>query len=1055
MADPASIGVKVALTAASMAFQMSQKITGPRLDNLKITGAEYGTPWFRVYGGRRLDGLPIIHSEKLREKKVTSKTKGGKYSQYKYYWTGGVGICDHEIDAVQRIWMDRRLVYDVSAVGPISVLGSIFSGLSNRAVKLVQGRNMRLYMGTETQEVDPRYEEFCEDRYGAGSTPAMLGRAWAMFEELPVEKFGNRVPQISMQVVRTKQAANLSEQRTTGRSSNAGFISSYSGDILAYFDGTVEWWDAANRVKMGTSGSLYGFGGIGNMAMDDAGNLWYIGQEIVGVDIGSALIKIPVMGVPTVVMDLGLASITLNQYSKHFWHGGLYCGENSGGYWFTGSHVPSPDSYRNFFNHENGDLWAITQPTGSSNQFSLVPVAGGEGFTVTGLVTRSGVSDATALHVAEYHHFFVVTDGKWYTIDDETGAVLDSGTAGWDVDPNPIYSPDAIRWFGKVNEEYSLKDGSLIRTVTLGGGFDTHRWVYEPVTHAIIRRPQFQGFLIWSYIDRLASADMTLGDVIEAECALAGLDEVDVTGLTQPIAGYSLVHGPAADGISPLLDIHDVDACPHDFGVKFKVRGGAADGTIDASEFVADGDKRWAAPIVDDITLPQRIVFTYADGDKDQQKNTATFQRSTGAVDSQRQQSIDLTTYVSTPVIAQPLVDRYGRRKWFEREMGEATLTMRHAAIEPGDVKSIVLDGEARTVRVTDVTRSGVSVKVKWVRDDPRVHDPNAAVGPTMDGRDEDVILVAGLVKGHILDTPLLTDSDAGLNPSLYYGAGTLGGGAFLGATAYEADLDGDEYIEWNGIESADQTVWGFCTNALGNANPNLWDRGNVLNVKLFGELTSCTEADIDANPRLNQAIVGSQGNWEIVNFTTAAQQVNGTWNISGFKRGRRGTEGEVAGHLAGDHFILAAELAHDAVALSEVGTELDFKVQGPGRSVDAAEVIEVDFTGASLKPYAPAWVKWYFDGTDMQGTIRRRTRVGGAWVGGATIPLSEASQEYEVEVYSGATLKRTITLSGTNTFTYTNAQMVTDFGTALTSPPTFRAYQLSDAVGRGFALAA
>jgi hypothetical protein len=49
---------------------------------------------------------------------------------------------------------------------------------------------------------------------------------------------------------------------------------------------------------------------------------------------------------------------------------------------------------------------------------------------------------------------------------------------------------------------------------------------------------------------------------------------------------------------------------------------------------------------------------------------------------------------------------------------------------------------------------------------------------------------------------------------------------------------------------------------------------------------------------------------------------------------------------------------------------------------------------------------------------------------------------------------KRTISVSGTNTFTYTAAQMAADSNSVGTPPPV-NVYQMSDAVGRGFALAA
>jgi hypothetical protein len=111
---PISAVAKVAITAAmygaQMALTMSKRITGPRLESLDVTLADYGAAITRFWGMRRIQGQ-IIWAEKLREEKVTSKTKGGKYSEYRYSGTWAVLICDHEIDAVARIKMDNHLVY--------------------------------------------------------------------------------------------------------------------------------------------------------------------------------------------------------------------------------------------------------------------------------------------------------------------------------------------------------------------------------------------------------------------------------------------------------------------------------------------------------------------------------------------------------------------------------------------------------------------------------------------------------------------------------------------------------------------------------------------------------------------------------------------------------------------------------------------------------------------------------------------------------------------------------------------------------------------------------
>jgi hypothetical protein len=79
---------------------------------------------------------------------------------------------------------------------------------------------------------------------------------------------------------------------------------------------------------------------------------------------------------------------------------------------------------------------------------------------------------------------------------------------------------------------------------------------------------------------------------------------------------------------------------------------------------------------------------------------------------------------------------------------------------------------------------------------------------------------------------------------------------------------------------------------------------------------------------------------------------------------------------------------------------------------------------------------------------------VGGAWTSGTSIPLSEVSEEYEVEIMNGSTVVRTVTGLTSPAYTYSAANQTTDFGSGQTTL-TFRVYQISDAVGRGFVASA
>ena len=62
----------------------------------------------------------------------------------------------------------------------------------------LEGLNVRVHLGAADQFPDP----LIEAKEGTDAAPAYRGLAYIVFERLPLEKFGNRIPQISVEVVR-------------------------------------------------------------------------------------------------------------------------------------------------------------------------------------------------------------------------------------------------------------------------------------------------------------------------------------------------------------------------------------------------------------------------------------------------------------------------------------------------------------------------------------------------------------------------------------------------------------------------------------------------------------------------------------------------------------------------------------------------------------------------------------------------------------------------------------------------------------------------------------
>ncbi len=169
----------------------SSSFEGQRLDSLHVTSATEGAVLPRVWGRLRM-GTNIIWATDFREKKETTTQGGGgkgggggntvKTTEYFYFASFALAICEGPITGVGRIWADGALM-DLSGV------------------------TWRWYPGSESQQPDP----FMAAKSGAANTPAYRGTAYLVFEDLELTGFGNRIPQINVEVFRPLAEADTAE----------------------------------------------------------------------------------------------------------------------------------------------------------------------------------------------------------------------------------------------------------------------------------------------------------------------------------------------------------------------------------------------------------------------------------------------------------------------------------------------------------------------------------------------------------------------------------------------------------------------------------------------------------------------------------------------------------------------------------------------------------------------------------------------------------------------------------------------------------------------------
>ncbi|MEX2126979.1 MAG: glycoside hydrolase/phage tail family protein [Xanthobacteraceae bacterium] len=162
---------------------------GPRLTDLHVTSSSEGAAIARLYGRMRVSPQ-LIWATNLREVvKTTTQSSGGKggggggsvtTTTFEYFCSFALGLAEGAIQDIGAVWADGK---------PLDL--SKFT--------------TRLYKGTEAQEADPKIAAV----EGAENTPAFRGLAYLVFEEMPLEKFGNRIPQLTVEVIRQPAATGV------------------------------------------------------------------------------------------------------------------------------------------------------------------------------------------------------------------------------------------------------------------------------------------------------------------------------------------------------------------------------------------------------------------------------------------------------------------------------------------------------------------------------------------------------------------------------------------------------------------------------------------------------------------------------------------------------------------------------------------------------------------------------------------------------------------------------------------------------------------------------
>lgn len=528
--------------------------------------------------------------------------------------------------------------------------------------------------------------------------------------------------------------------------------------------------------------------------------------------------------------------------------------------------------------------------------------------------------------------------------------------------------------------------------------------------------------------------------------------DIDVTSLTDSIDGQALSGPtPGVGSIQPLLIAYDLLTQETAGVTRFFPRREARVIDIPAADLAAhDGTVRDFPILVDDSSeskLPSRVIVDFVDLENNYQPGSTN--ETQGRFSAEDAATVNLPIAL-TGAHARAIARRFRWLAWNQRKVN-LSLPPSYWYVQENDLLRFKALGRMWLVLVNKVD-VGANYIIRCecteeLRDVLTQQEDDEGPNTKTNGIGE-----PGDIEGDVVELPPLGEfgTTASFNvPIAMVHARKTDPNAMWGPGALFHSDDDSEFRNFQTIDR-ESTAGSALTDLNGaGIDPHIFDYASTVDVILdSGELESRTEDEVLNG--LNTALIGN----EIVGFATATLIGERQYRLSTLLRGIADTMDEMDTHVAGERFVLLDDNSAEQVpfSLTWIDRTKYFRFVAGGASVGDADSQSQVITGASLKPFSPANAEVFRDGSsNITLNWDRRTRIPCRVLSSALIPLGEASERYEIDIFEpGAPTVILRTISATSeTASYSAANQSTDGFGAFDSVG-FRIYQLSEIVGRG-----
>lgn len=540
-----------------------------------------------------------------------------------------------------------------------------------------------------------------------------------------------------------------------------------------------------------------------------------------------------------------------------------------------------------------------------------------------------------------------------------------------------------------------------------------------------------------------------LDSIVEELCLSSGLEvsDIDTTDLSDIDVGGYFTEGLVShrESLEELMSVFFFDVSEVGGKLTFRKRSTPPVHPIELGDFVVNQETISGFEIVteQEENLPNKVVFTFVDVSK---------KYSSGSVNSERIGAKSSSTAVIGALVTLEAGEARNKANISLRESYLARDTIRfelpvkdYRDIDCGDYLELEVSGETFILRVTKKEVSNKLLFECVVTDNTMYGDQDIANGTAISVVDK----APTVTSLEFLDLPLLPNETI---DSFQPKVSVYQSPWFGGVNIYKEDGSGGHSLF---TQALFPSAKGVTTTDLSPGPTDIWDMANTLTIQLENpadNLSSLEDLSV-LNGANALALKTPSGEFEVLQFANAQLNGDGTYTISRLLRGQLGTEYYMgdptpSGSLVA--FIDVNRLGTLPVSLTQIGVEQNLRYGPFGFSIDNPVYTDVVYTPkpTAFRTYAPTHLKEEYLSDRINLSWIRRNRFGADPWEQSEVPMSEEVEAYEVDIYDGPTVVRTISTTSPSA-TYSQTQQIEDFGTEQTLL-SWRVYQLSATYGRG-----